>query len=82
MYFNIRMDGRIEFVCKHGVGHTIWVPVSSRDKNTAIFYTHTCDSCCSNPVIRSIKNDIKDMSYMEAKEYLFKIEPILRLCGL
>ena len=34
-----RMDGRIEWLCKHGVGHTVWFPKGSDD-------VHCCDNCC------------------------------------
>jgi hypothetical protein len=34
-----RADGRIEWVCPHGVGHTVYVPKG----NTSI---HGCDGCC------------------------------------
>lgn len=33
-----RVDGRIEWVCKHGVGHTIYSP--------GRHYQHGCDGCC------------------------------------
>lgn len=36
--FNIRADGRIEWVCKHGVGHTVFSANGD--------YTHGCDGCC------------------------------------
>lgn len=36
-----RMDGRIEWVCEHGVGHT----VHATDKAS---YIHGCDGCCRN----------------------------------
>ncbi len=35
-----RMDGRIEWLCDHGVGHTIWHPRGSD-------LVHGCDGCCS-----------------------------------
>jgi len=35
----VREDGRIEWLCKHGVGHTIWYPKGSDD-------IHGCDGCC------------------------------------
>lgn len=38
--FNFRMDGRVEWVCEHGVGHTIWHP-KDLDAN------HGCDGCCN-----------------------------------
>lgn len=39
---NLRMDGRVEWICDHGVGHTIWNP---RDGKYA--FVHGCDGCCS-----------------------------------
>lgn len=33
-----RADGRIEWVCTHGVGHTVWCPNEN--------YIHGCDGCC------------------------------------
>jgi hypothetical protein len=37
---NIREDGRVEYICNHGVGHTLYSP--SED------YTHGCDGCCKD----------------------------------
>jgi len=37
--FQRRLDGRIEWVCKHGVGHTVWSEEGSEN--------HCCDGCCS-----------------------------------
>ena len=34
-----RIDGRIEWICEHGVGHTIWFPEGSDG-------VHGCDGCC------------------------------------
>lgn len=34
-----RMDGRIEWICEHGVGHTIYSPTGN--------YIHGCDGCCT-----------------------------------
>ena len=39
-----RQDGRIEWVCKHGVGHTIEIP---QNMNPRYDYIHGCDGCCS-----------------------------------
>lgn len=33
-----RYDRRIEWVCEHGVGHTIWSPEGD--------FVHGCDGCC------------------------------------
>ena len=35
-----REDGRIEWVCEHGVGHTVWYPRNSNN-------VHGCDGCCN-----------------------------------
>lgn len=34
-----RIDGRIEWICSHGEGHTIWYPKGSNS-------LHGCDGCC------------------------------------
>ena len=39
-----RSDGRIEWACKHGVGHTIAVPTNH--KNDWTWWSHGCDGCC------------------------------------
>lgn len=36
-----RSDGRIEWICKHGVGHTVYSPI-----NHPSWYRHGCDGCC------------------------------------
>ena len=38
--FLLRGDGRIEWICEHGIGHTVWFPKGSDG-------VHGCDSCCS-----------------------------------
>ena len=40
--FNKRADGRIEWVCEHGVGHTVWAPTEYGPSG----YVHGCDGCC------------------------------------
>ena len=40
--FNLRTDGRVEWVCKHGVGHTVFGEG-----------THGCDGCCNKLKQRS-----------------------------
>lgn len=44
-----RADGRVEWLCKHGVGHTIFAP----ERMGKAGYVHGCDGCCSNvrPVV-------------------------------
>jgi hypothetical protein len=39
-----RADGRVEWVCEHGVGHTIKVP--EQFKNQDAWWIHGCDGCC------------------------------------
>jgi len=54
---SIREDGRVEWNCKHGVGHTIAVPyhiaklISERDGDVSeselnTHFSHGCDGCC------------------------------------
>jgi hypothetical protein len=42
--FICREDGRVEWICKHGVGHTVYNP-NDWEKYK---YTHGCDGCCSS----------------------------------
>lgn len=46
VYDLVRSDGRLERVCKHGVGH----PVGHKDPSKIDRYTwiHGCDGCCAN----------------------------------
>ena len=41
-----RNDGRIEWICKHGIGHTLYNPDN--------FGVHGCDGCCNK--IKEAKN--------------------------
>ena len=41
---NFRIDGRVEWVCNHGVGHTVMVP-EEYEKSDA-WWSHGCDGCC------------------------------------
>lgn len=34
----VRLDGRIEYDCGHGMGHTVYSPDND--------YIHCCDRCC------------------------------------
>lgn len=38
---NYRADGRIEWLCEHGVGHTVFAPVD-------MDFVHGCDGCCKD----------------------------------
>ena len=42
-----RMDGRIEWVCSHGCGHTVFAPkVKQSDGSYYENYLHGCCGCC------------------------------------
>lgn len=43
---NLREDGRVEWMCHHGVGHTIGHKDKSKAKEDWN-YVHGCDGCCS-----------------------------------
>lgn len=40
--FQYREDGRIEWVCEHCIGHTVYSPHD--------YYVHGCDGCCGELV--------------------------------
>ena len=50
-----RMDGRLERVCPHGIGHTVngdrvraLVPYENwSDRSRHAWWVHGCDGCCS-----------------------------------
>lgn len=44
MKINHRMDGKIEWICEHGIGHTIAVPKQYAKDKWA--WVHICDGCC------------------------------------
>ena len=49
-----RADGRIEWVCQHGIGHTVAVPeekLRGKGKDRKLLFVHGCDSCCE-PMIK------------------------------
>ena len=44
-----RYDGRIEQICQHGIGHTIYAPkIKQKDGTLFEDWTHGCDGCCKN----------------------------------
>lgn len=47
--FLVRADGRIEWLCEHGVGHTVWYPELSES-------VHGCDGCCAELVMPKTEN--------------------------
>jgi len=40
------MDGRVEFICEHGCGHTIHIPSGISKKDEWAWWSHGCDGCC------------------------------------
>ncbi len=58
MVFSIREDGRIEWKCKHGYGHTVAIPyhlvqLVAKQKGPRLrvremnaHFSHGCDGCC------------------------------------
>lgn len=51
---NKRADGRIEWVCPHGVGHTIHAPSDGKWA-----YVHGCDGCCANRDVYRILEELR-----------------------
>jgi hypothetical protein len=45
---NYREDGRIEWVCKHGIGHTIFAPKQMGKAG----FIHGCDGCESDIICK------------------------------
>ena len=46
--FITRSDGRIEWVCEHKIGHTVFAPkIKQHDGTYFEDYVHGCDGCCS-----------------------------------
>jgi len=45
--FLTRPDGRIEWVCKHGVGHAVDAPENYKVLLGRWWDSHGCDGCCS-----------------------------------
>lgn len=41
-----REDGRIEWICKHGVGHTIDAPEKYKKELGSYWNVHGCCGCC------------------------------------
>lgn len=66
--FLMRMDGRCEWVCDHGIGHTVWVPDQFKDQDS--WWSHGCDSCCrvikdqDRKIIKPLENNFVPHSYL------------------
>lgn len=59
---NYRYDGRVEWVCEHGVGHTIEIPEWVKKKGTKqqkiVWFSHGCCGCCSSDECKKIREDL------------------------
>lgn len=63
------MDGRIEWMCEHGIGHTIMIPNVKAEEDSTLkdtrdaWFLHGCDGCCSAKYVKArIKNIVKDLT--------------------
>lgn len=50
MTVNKREDGRIEWICYHGIGHTVFSPIKGK-----YAFVHGCDGCCSDKDCKQAK---------------------------
>lgn len=48
-----RADGKLEWMCEHGVGHTVWHP-------EGFDFMHGCDGCCKDVKVLK-KYDVSEM---------------------
>ena len=53
----LRLDGRIEWVCEHGVGHTVWVEPKYAKINA--WWSHGYDKCCDTKKFKVLKKRLK-----------------------
>ena len=75
MNLNYREDGRIEWVCKHGIGHTVYYPEWSDG-------VHGCDRCCCLKEFRKLKFLVCHILILEGKiednEYIMKYKEYIK----
>jgi hypothetical protein len=66
MSFVKRLDGRIEWTCRHGIGHTIF-----STRKGLFEFVHGCDGCCSSKVYKEAKKRFdKVKNYDDLKNVL------------
>lgn len=53
---NWRADERLEWICPHGVGHTVFSP--TREEEPEGHWIHGCDGCCKGLVTFLIKFNV------------------------
>lgn len=59
-WYNPRGDGRIEWVCRHGVGHTIYSIVKEPS-----WFVHGCDGCCNKTEFIEVFKRIVELDAMK-----------------
>ena len=52
----LREDGRLEWKCEHGIGHTVYEP-DPKMRVGKWAYTHGCDGCCRSDEYKKIKKE-------------------------
>lgn len=70
MEFQYRADGRIEWVCEHGVGHTIYSPNDN--------YVHGCCSCCFYITYKQVEGFTKYWINREGNLYNSEIKRCMK----
>ena len=48
-----RIDGRVEWICEHGIGHTMKVPSEHLDDKS--WWVHGCDGCCKKMSLEKLE---------------------------
>ena len=75
--FRVREDKRIEWICPHDIGHTVWYPEDSS-------IVHGCDGCCEGIEAWTeikIETETYDLLklYMETNNYKTEQEALMNL---
>ena len=65
IYDTVREDGRLERMCKHGIGHTVG-HLDYRELKDRYMWVHGCDGCCSTYTV--MESPKKQMPYVDADE--------------
>jgi len=66
--FVLRGDGRLEWICIHGVGHTVRVPLEHT--NDSAWWSHGCDGCCNSAEYEAAKIDAQEIPQERIDEAL------------
>ncbi len=66
----LRIDGRIKWICEHGVGHTVWVPPQKTKGEEDAWWVHGCDGCCESKECREVEKRLKKaLKYVGKKKH-------------